>query len=325
MKADEPMLRKKMGSRFGLAAGVWVLAVVFALSCGVVSGASWELIADVRLPRVLLASFLGMGLAVSGAVLQALFSNPLCEPYILGISSGSALGAVIGATVGSRWALFHIFEGIAGPAFLGGLGTALILYAVALRPTTRNSTLLLTGVMLGFLGSSLMTAWLALSDSDGIQRSLAWIFGELSWSNLNTAVGTSVGILFLSLMVWKQWRVLDAFLIGEEGAAGLGVDVQLERRRLIVVVSMLVSLCVNAGGIIGFVGLVVPHLARRSVGSLHRLLIPMSAILGAAMLTFSDGISRVVAQPYELPIGVVTALIGAPFFIGILLRNRRSV
>ena len=295
-----------------------VLAILFALRWGSVENADLGLIVQLRLPRVLLASAIGMGLAVAGAALQALFANPLCEPYTLGISSGSAFGAVLGASLGFNW----MFAGIAGTAFIGAFLFAAILYLISLRPGTGNLTLLLAGVMLGFLGSSLVAIWMTLMDSNGIQSAMLWLLGDLSRARMKGALFSFATSLVLSVLVISRWRDLDALLTGEEAALSLGVPVASVRRRLILLTSLLVALCVSGGGMIGFVGLIVPHFARRFVGSLHLRLLPLCALWGAAALTAADGVARYAARPYELPVGVVTALVGAPLFIWIMLQRR---
>lgn len=298
----------------------WLIAFAIALKLGAVSDANLELIAQLRLPRALLAAAVGAGLAVSGAALQALFANPLCEPYTLGVSSGSALGAVIGASLGLQW----IFAGLTGTAFAGALFFAGILYAISLRARGGNLTLLLAGVMLGFLGSSLVALWMALADASGVHGALLWLLGDLSRARMQGAVFTLIGVVTLCVAIWFRSRELDALLMGEEGALALGVPVAQARRRIIFTTSLLVALCVSGGGMIGFVGLVVPHFARRFAGSLHRGLIPMTAIWGAASVTLADALARIVARPYELPVGVVTALIGAPVFLWVILRRKEA-
>lgn len=312
------MARIKLRTSWILGFSFWVGAFLLALRIGVVRDASLELITLVRLPRTVLASVLGMGLAVSGAALQALFSNPLCEPYLLGISSGSALGAVLGISLGLQWTVV----GLTGTAFAGAILFAGILYLVSLRAGAKNLTLLLTGVMLGFFGNSLVALWMTFSDSNGLQGALIWLFGDLSRARLRGVAITAVGVCSLVFLIWTQSRELDALLMGEEGASSLGIDVMQVRRRIVLLTSILIGLCVSAGGMIGFVGLVVPHFARRFVGSLHSVLIPFCAIWGAVFLTLSDSLSRVLVPPYELPIGVVSALIGAPLFFWIMLTRR---
>lgn len=299
---------------------LWALVFGASLKWGAVTDANLDLILQIRLPRVLLATALGMGLAISGAVLQALFSNPLCDPYTLGISSGSALGAVIGASLGLEW----MFGGIAGTSFLGALLFASILYWISVRSENKSITLLLAGIMLGFLGTSLVTLWIVRSEANGIQGMMTWLFGDLSRARLSGANFCLVGVTGFALALWSQWRGLDGLLLGEEEAGALGVDVNVLRRKVIVLSSLIIALCVSAGGVIGFVGLVVPHFVRRWVGSLHFNLLPLCAIWGAIALMAADCLARVVTRPYDLPVGVVTALIGAPLFLWIMLRKQEA-
>lgn len=314
------MRTEKLLRAYLLGFTAWVLAFVVALNLGAVSDAAPELIAQLRLPRAAMATAVGMGLAVAGAALQALFSNPLCEPYTLGISSGSALGAVVGASLGLHW----IVAGVTGTAFIGALVFAAALYLISRRPGRGNLTLLLAGVMLGFLGSSLVALWMALAESDGIQGALFWLLGDLSRSRIEGAALTFVGVVLLSLAIWFRSRELDALLLGEENALAVGIDVQKARHRLVWISSLLIGLCVSGAGMVGFVGLVVPHFARKFVGSLHYKLLPLAAIWGAAALTAADGLARVIARPYELPVGVVTALIGAPVFLAVILGRKET-
>lgn len=295
-----------------------LLAFVLSLRYGAVSGADMDLVIQLRLPRVLLAAAVGMGLAVAGAVLQALFTNPLCEPYTLGISSGSALGAIAGSALG----IGAEYGGVGFTAFAGALLFAAILYLLGARRGMATSDLLLAGVMLGFFGSSLVALWMALADANGIQGALFWLLGDLSRARLRGAVMTWAAVGFLVFSLWVRSRDLDALLMGEEDAQALGVPVRGVRRRVLILSSLLVGFCVSAGGMIGFVGLMVPHLVRRFAGSLHRSLLPLAAVWGAAVLMVADLLARVTAAPYELPVGVVTALFGAPIFVWALARPR---
>jgi iron complex transport system permease protein len=308
----------RSGKLFLASVLAWALSVLLALKLGSVSGAPWDLVLELRLPRAVLATAVGLGLAVAGATLQALFSNPLCEPYTLGISSGSTLGAVIGSALGLNWA----FAGMTGTAFAGALVFTFILYAIGLRPGTSNLSFLLTGVMLGFLGSSLVALVIALVDANGLQSALFWLMGDMSRARPQGAA-LSLGLSFvISLVLWLHWRELDALLLGEEGAQALGVEVRPLRRKLVVLSSLLISVCVSAAGMIGFIGLIIPHLARRSIGALHLRMLPLCALWGATALTLADALARMAARPYELPVGVVTALVGAPLFLWIMLRRQ---
>lgn len=300
--------------------GVWALIFFVSLGVGPAGLARGDIILELRLPRAIMAAAVGMGLSVAGAVLQALFANPLCEPYTLGVSSGSALGAVLGAWLG----LPLVFAGVTGSAFVGAMVFVGILYFISLRGAGGKFALLLSGVMLGFLGSSLVSIAMAFSDPNGIQGALFWLLGDLSRARFEGSIASLVAAIVLVLALWSRWRGLDALLVGEENARALGVDVNRARRVLLLLSSLLIGVCVSGAGMIGFVGLVVPHFARRQVGSLHFRLIPVCAIWGAALLTAADSLTRSVVQPYELPVGVVTALIGAPAFLWILLNRREA-
>jgi iron complex transport system permease protein len=294
------------------------ISIWMGLIWGSVQDVDIQVITQLRLPRVILALAIGMGLSVTGVSLQVLFANPLCEPYILGTSSGGALGAVIGSSLG----LDSVLSGVAVPAFVGSLVFALILYWIARRSDAGTVSVLLAGVILGFLGSSLVTLWIALQDPNGLQNVLVWFFGDLSRARLSGSLLTLLAVFGWSCCIWAGWRQLDALLVGEEGAKALGVDTLRTRRHLIVYTALIIGLCVSAGGVIGFIGLVVPHVCRRWVGSLHWKLIPLTMIVGAAVLVMSDCFSRVVLAPQELPVGVVTAMLGSPIFLWILLSKR---
>ncbi len=312
------MARNRMALALIASMGAWLVSAFLALYLGAVDDAGWELILQLRLPRLLLASAVGAGLAVAGTALQALFANPLCEPYTLGISSGSALGAVIGITLGIQSSAF----GLSVPAFLGAMAFSAFLSVIAMRPGVGNLTLLLAGVMLGFLGSSLVALWMATADPNGVQAAIFWLLGDLSRARHEGAAISLGAVLLLTIFLWSRWRSLDALLMGEEGAMSLGISVASVRRQLLFSSSILVGLCVSGAGMIGCVGLVVPHFARRWIGSLHRRLIPIAAIWGAVTLTAADAISRYALRPYELPVGVVTALAGAPLFLWAMLQRR---
>jgi iron complex transport system permease protein len=299
----------------------WAAIFFLSLKIGAAADLDSEIMMQLRLPRALLATAVGMGLSVAGAILQAIFTNPLCEPYTLGVSSGSALGAVAGAWIG----LPLVLSGLTGSAFLGALAFGFLLYLISMRSSGDGKfTLLLSGVMLGFFGSSLVAVIMALSDPNGIQGALFWLLGDLSRARPQGAWVALATILGLVAVTFTRWRGLDALLVGEENALSLGVDVTRVRRSLLLISSLIIGICVSGGGMIGFVGLVVPHIARKMVGSLHRKLIPVCAIYGALALTAADMLARIVVRPYELPVGVVTALLGAPLFLWILLRRKEA-
>jgi iron complex transport system permease protein len=299
--------------------GLILLGAGLALSVGYGSGIDlpgsvvWEL----RVPRALLAVGVGASLTLAGIVLQALFSNPLCEPYTLGVSSGAAFGAVLGGAMG----LSFQAGGMAGSAFLGAALFTGVLYTLARKLRDHGQGLLLSGVMLGFLGSSLVSLVMATSDGQGVQSALHWLLGDLTRARFSSAAASLAVALLGALALMTKSRVLDTFLLGQEGALSLGTDVSRERAWMLLLSSLLVSLCVSSAGMIGFVGLMVPHAVRVLVGSRHSRVIPVGLIWGAATLVWSDLLAKNVIRPNEVPVGVVTSLLGAPLFLWMMLRG----
>ncbi|MGE0615113.1 MAG: FecCD family ABC transporter permease [Bacteriovoracia bacterium] len=306
--------------------GRWYLLSALLLGClfliswrvgGESAGLDSAVLTQLRLPRLLAAVAVGMGLSLAGAVMQSVFANSLCEPYTLGISSGASLGAVVGTSLG----LSLDFMGIAGGAFVGALAFMLVLYVMASKRDIGNASLLLVGVMLGLFGSSLVTLWMAMSEANGIQGAIFWLLGDLSRVRLHGSLLLVAGVIALGAAVYSRHRALDALMLGEQEARSLGIDFSAERRRLIFLVSLLVALCVSASGMIGFVGLVVPHFARKLMGALHGRMLPLAALWGAIALLLADFSVRNFAQPYEIPVGVVCALVGTPLFAWIFLKR----
>jgi ABC-type Fe3+-siderophore transport system permease subunit len=301
----------------------WILFLVAAamasLRFGAASDLDWAWIVELRLPRLVLACTVGAALSLSGAVLQATFKNPLCEPYTLGVSSGASLGAVIGASLG--WVTF---KGVSPLAFLGAALFSGILILAARSRALSSSSLLLVGVMLGFFGSSCVAVWMALADPAGIQSALSWLLGDLSRAQLPGAVFAGIVTLFCGVLIFRDHRAYDAFLLGEETAVSIGIDLSKLRFRAILFTSILVALSVSLAGMIGFVGLIVPQWVRRTGSSLHARVLPLSALAGGGVVVFADLIARTLFVPHELPVGVVTALVGAPFFVFTILRSKRN-
>lgn len=295
-------------------------SVYLGLTWGAATDLDRFLIRELRLPRVVLAFAIGAGLSVSGAALQALFANPLCEPYTLGISSGATLGAVVSATLGFSFTAF----GVAPLSLPGALAMTLVLLLLSTRSRLSQSAILLSGVMLGFLGSSLVALWMATADPSGIQGALLWLLGDLSRARIEGALLTFAGVLFLSAVLLQYHAQLDALLMGEDEARAMGVSILRMRVLVIGATSVIVAFCVSSAGIIGFIGLLIPHVVRAIFGARHRDVIPLSFVAGGAALILSDLMARVLLRPYELPVGVVTALIGAPLFVFILARRPRG-
>jgi iron complex transport system permease protein len=280
---------------------------------------SEAIVLDLRLPRVLTAMVVGTGLAVAGATFQGLLRNPLADPYVLGTASGAALGAAIAVLIPARGLVFE-FGLLNLLAFLGALLSVTVVYRLsrmsALAPLT---SLLLTGYAVG----SLLAAGLAMAmylSGTGLRQIFSYLLGGFdgtSWVRLAVAAPLIIGG---SLLILLRARSLNGFLLGEEAAAHLGVDVRRERAILLGLASLVTAAGVAVAGLIGFVGLVVPHFVRLLVGPNARLVIPISALFGASLLAAADLVARMLGG---IPVGVITAVIGAPFFL-LLLRRART-
>ena len=282
---------------------------------------------DIRLPRVVMGVLIGAALAVSGAVLQGLFRNPLADPGLVGVSAGSSLGAVavivLGATVlGPLTALFGNFA-LPLAAFVGGLATTLALYRISTRQgRTSVATMLLAGIALAALAMAFTGMLIFMADDRQLRDLTFWSLGSLAGATWQK-IGVIAPIIVVALAATPFLaRGLNALALGEATASHLGIPVQRLKYVAIVAVSAAVGASVAVSGGIGFVGIVVPHLLRLLIGPDNRYLLPSSALLGASMLLLADAVSRTIVAPAELPIGIVTAAAGAPFFLWILLRKR---
>ena len=275
----------------------------------------WEL----RLPRLLLAVAVGGALSLSGAVMQTVLGNPLADPYTLGIASGAALGAAIGMTLNSSFS----FLGLNLGAVIGAGLVLLVLLKTLARSNSEPNSGVLVGVMLSLTCASLLAIWMALSDPLGVQSINFWLLGDLSRGTLVSALGLCTLTLGGSIYFFLSSKTLDAFLFGEDLVHTFGVSIERTRKIAILLISILVGFSVSAVGMIGFVGLVVPHLVRKSLGtSRHYHLLPLSVLWGAVILTLSDVLAKWVGDPHELPVGAVTAVVGAPVFIYLFLKPR---
>ncbi|WEK06196.1 MAG: iron chelate uptake ABC transporter family permease subunit [Candidatus Devosia phytovorans] len=274
----------------------------------------WEL----RLPRVLTAAAVGAGLALCGAVMQALTRNPLADPYLLGLSSGASLGAVGFLLLGASLLM---------PlgAFLGaGAAMALTLLVTQLLGGATPTRAILAGISISALAAaatSFLIFWSATGDS--YREILSWLMGSLSGVVWSEAAMVLIALAAIGPPVLLSGRALDAFAFGETAAASLGVDVSRLRWLLLGSTALLTGVLVSIGGAIGFVGLIIPHVVRLVTGSRHRLLLPLAMLAGAIFMIWTDTAARSLFAPRELPVGIITALIGAPIFLAVLLRYRR--
>ncbi|MEO0437185.1 MAG: iron ABC transporter permease [Pseudomonadota bacterium] len=282
---------------------------------------------DIRLPRAVLGTLIGASLAVSGAVMQGLFRNPLADPGIVGVSAGAGLGAVSFIVLGSGVlapiaALFGIYH-VPFAAFFGGLVTTLLLYRVSTRQgRTSVATMLLAGIALGALAGAFTGLLVFWADDQQLRDLTFWGLGSVAGATWIKVIASAPIILPVVLLAPLLARGLNAITLGEATAQHLGIPVQRFKRIAIVAVAAATGASVAVSGGIGFVGIVVPHLLRLLIGPDHRYLLPACALLGAVMLLLADAIARQIVAPAELPIGIVTAAIGAPFFLWILLRRR---
>ncbi|EHK4782122.1 FecCD family ABC transporter permease [Vibrio parahaemolyticus] len=285
---------------------------------------------EIRLPRTILCMFIGAILAICGVVMQGLFRNPLAEPGIIGVSAGAALGGAFAIVVFAEFSQNHpqLMNLAALPlfAFLGGALTTVLVYWLGTNKFGTSVTImLLAGVAISALSGAAI-GFLNFSADDQMLRDLTlWSMGSLAvanWAGIGLASVTLVVLLF-----WfhKKAMSLNALLLGESEARHLGVPVQKLKRQLILLSAVGVGVTVSICGAIGFIGLVIPHLGRMLAGPDHRTLLPISALLGALLLTCADMIARVLLAPAELPVGIVTALIGAPFFIYLLFQQRGKI
>ena len=290
----------------------------------------WLVIELIRLPRTIMGVVIGSTLAVCGAAMQGLFRNPLADPSIIGVSSGAALGAGVGIVLTGLLpvVLVATLQSYTVPflAFIGGFVTTLVVYKIG---TTGNgtsvATMLLAGIAIGALSGAGMGILNYVADDTTLRNMTFWQMGSLGGANWGQLAFIVPLLLGLQLLMMTHARGLNAMLLGESEARHLGFDIQLLKLRLIVMTALGVGVAVSVSGMIGFVGLVVPHLVRMSIGPDHRWLMPASALLGASLLLLADIIARIVISPAELPIGIVMALLGAPFFMSLLWKQRTRI
>ena len=272
---------------------------------------------DIRLPRVLFAMVAGAALAISGAAMQALFRNPLAEPGLIGISAGGSLGAVaaIVLTSGGFWVL-------APAAFTGSLLATFCAYALG-RRVPGVAGLLLAGIAINAVAGAMIGLFTFVANDAQLRDLTFWTMGSLAGANWKLLAFLGPWVLLMSCWLMRQWRVMNALLLGEREAQHLGYALKRVRAQLVLACALIVGPLVAATGGIGFVGLVVPHLVRMTLGANHRWLLPACVLGGALALTLADWLARVAVVPAELPIGLVTSLVGGPFFLWLLARGRR--
>ena len=334
----------------------WITAGVVALACALVSGAmvgpagptwwrvplemldrlpfvaldsglseqEWAIVWQIRAPRVVLAALVGATLSLAGASYQGVFRNPLVDPYLLGVAAGAGLGATVVITVNRAGSSGWIIDPLPLAAFIGGLTAVVVTYVVGtrVRGERGSTTLVLAGVAVTSLATAIQT-FLLQRNSDVVRQVYSWILGRLSsatWDDVRLVVPYVI-LSTVALMLHR--RLLDVLRVGDEEATALGVDVARVRLVVVVAATLGTAAVVAVSGLIGFVGIIVPHAVRLVVGTSYRLVMPVSFLFGAAFLIVADIPGRILDKPAETPIGVVTAFLGAPFFL-LILRTRQG-
>lgn len=279
------------------------------------AGTHGQILMNIRLPRTLVAALVGINLALSGAILQAVMKNPLADPHIIGISSGAGLMGILVMLLLPEYAYL-----VTPAAFIGAMGAAILIYILAWKNGIRPIRIILAGVAVSaFLGAGISA--LMILYSDRVHSALMWMVGGLSARSWPHVAMLWPYTLVGSVLAFLAARHLNILQLGDELAKGLGLRVELTRLLLTAVAALLAASAVSVVGLLGFVGLIVPHAARLMIGSDYRYLLPASAVLGAAVVMYSDTFARVAFAPVELPVGIIMAVLGAPFFLFLLRRE----
>lgn len=310
-------------------ATVWKIALSQIPGMGQWIPVDWSkgeqtIIWDIRFPRVLLGAIVGAGLSVVGVAIQSLVRNSLADPYILGVSSGASVGATLVILFGA-FSMFGQFALSLG-AFAGALLSILLIFSLS-RIGGQNSTvrLLMSGIAISAILSAVTSLIIFSAPNEhGIRSVLFWMSGSLAGGKWEYLTIPTLVVLICLFVLMAQYRSLNAMLMGEESAGTLGVNTVQFRKQLLMITALLTGVIVAISGAIGFVGLMMPHIVRVIVGSDHRRVLPVSALFGAIFLIWADSIARLAFAPEELPIGIITALCGGPFFIWLMLRNSYS-
>ena len=282
------------------------------------------IVLNLRLPRIILSALIGASLAVTGVVLQGLFKNPMADPYVLGISSGASLGAAIAITLGLDYA-FKGLGAITVFAFIGAIATIICVYNIArIGNKVPPITLILAGIAISFMLSSLVSLIMVFNRTK-IERIVFWTMGSMSTASWNQVLMLLPIVIITIAIIIAFSRDLNVISTGEETAKSLGIEVERLKKIMIVICSILVAASVAVSGVIGFVGLIIPHSVRLLTGSDHRITIPFSAVGGAAFMIICDTLARSVVPPTEIPVGAITSVVGAPYFIYLLSKNKKKV
>ncbi len=321
-------------SALGLLSLMLLLALLMAVSIGavyiplssilvgVLSDQQLAVMTSIRLPRVLLSAIVGAALAVSGAAMQSLFRNPLADPGVIGIASGAALAvAIVIVLAGPLTGVLALYS-LSLAAFSGGLVTCLLIFRFTGMSGTFSATyMLLAGIAINTVSGAATGFLTYLSDDQQLRALTFWTMGSFGGALWPAVLVCATVVLPATLLLFRYARNLNILLLGDENARHLGVDSKGLQRRVIICTALTVGAAVAVSGIIGFVGLVVPHLIRLTIGPDNRILLPASALLGALLLVFADTVARTIVAPAELPVGILTSLIGGPFFLWLLIKQ----
>jgi iron complex transport system permease protein len=329
-----------LGRRLIVVGSVLTLALAFTLYLGLAVGSAGggfravlqslvgdsqthplhDIIWRLRMPRVLVAALLGATLSLGGVVFQALLRNPLAEPYILGISGGSAIGAIVGILLG-----LARFPGVWLLAFSGSLTTLAVLFAMSAgRSFMRSETLLLSGVMVNAFCAAVIMFLVSMAQDTRLQNIIFWLMGDLSAVTLGNVGALSATVLPCFVLIFSRAHSLNLMSMGNDMARSMGVNVKATSALLLIVTSLMVSATVSYCGLVGFVGLVIPHMLRLVLGPDHRVLTPACILGGATFMVFCDVLARVLPPHGEMPVGVISAMIGAPLFIYLLRKSNKA-
>lgn len=283
---------------------------------------------DIRLSRICLAFLIGAILAISGAVMQGLFRNPLAAPSLIGVSSGASVGASIVIVLTGAWLQTNAVLGLSVVALGAFIGSFLITILVFRLSTstlgTSVTTMLLAGIAISALGGAVNSLLSYFADNEMLRQISIWQMGNLSTANWTRVSIVAVVAVVVLILFPRESKSLNALLLGESEARHLGIDVQRVKKKLILLTTLGIGTAVAVAGMIGFVGLIVPHIVRLLIGPDHRWLLPVSALAGGILLLIADTLARVIIAPVELPTGILTAILGAPFFIMLLIQQRRE-
>ncbi|MCB1703745.1 MAG: iron ABC transporter permease [Halioglobus sp.] len=305
-----------------------VRALLASLGAGTAASQEGLILFSIRLPRVLLAGLVGVCLAVCGTAMQGLFRNPLADPSLIGVSSGASAGASLMIVMGGGALLqggqFAGLSVVALGAFVGGFLAVILVYRLATSATgTSVATMLLAGIAISALAGALNSLLSFFADDEMLRRISLWQMGSLDAANWPRVWIAAAAVAVVMWVLPREGAALNAFLLGESEARHLGIEVDRVKRRLILMTALAIGISVAVAGTISFVGLIVPHIVRLLIGPDHRYLIPASALAGAMLLILADAVARVVVAPAELPAGILTALLGTPFFFSLLAQKSR--